>query len=154
MRRPTSKRLAVHVGGIVLGAGAIVLACALPADALWGKKKESEAPAAPAPAAPPINEQVVYTFDDEVKMREFTRLWQQRQGIVLKMTVLQSYWREEEQALVELNNKLTADYQLDVNKNYFLDSDRRVLIERELPPAPVSVAPAAEAEAPQPAAAQ
>ncbi len=35
-------------------------------------------------------EKVVFTFENDEKMREFTKLWQQRQGIVVGMSVLQS----------------------------------------------------------------
>lgn len=111
-----------------------------------------QAPAAPQPSGP---EKVAFTFENDEKMQEFARLWQQRQGIVLRMTVLQAYWNEEQAALAEVNNKFAADYKLDVAKNYTLDTDRKVLIEREAPPSAGPEAPSGlnqlGAPAPQPA---
>ena len=80
-------------------------------------------------------------------MKEFTHLWQQRQTVLLRMTVLQSYWNEEQAALAKLNDQLATTYHLDATKNYSLDSTRRVLIERENPhppPPTAGAAPAAE----------
>lgn len=117
-------------------------------------KKKSDAQLA-APSAKPASqesapaEKIAYTFDDEAKMKEFTHLWQQRQTILLRMTVLQSYWGEEQAALAKLNNQLAATYHLDATKNYSLDSARRVLIEREGPRSSPPATPAASsAEAP------
>ena len=104
----------------------------------------SEKPAGQENAAP---EKIAYTFDDEAKMKEFTHLWQQRQTVLLRMTVLQSYWNEEQAALAKLNNQLATTYHLDATKNYSLDPTRRVLIEREsprTPPPTAGAAPAAE----------
>ena len=94
------------------------------------------------PAAP--EGKIVHTFEDEAKMKEFANLWQQRQAILVRMTVLQAYWEQEQATLTQVNSRLVADYQLDVTKNYVMDSQRRVLIEREAPPAapqPVATAP-------------
>lgn len=105
--------------------------------------KKQATPPTPAatpsqPAAPTGSqaEKIAYTFSDDAKIKDFTTLWQQRQGIILRMTVLQAYWNEEQAALKQINDKVTADYKLDPTKNYFLDTKRRVLIEREAPPAP------------------
>ncbi len=109
--------------------------------------KAQVAPAASSTTAPakPGSEKVAYTFPDEAKIQEFTKLWQQRQASVLRMTVLQSYWNEEQAALAELNNKLTSEYKVDTSKNYFLDREHRTLVEREAPPAPQATAqPATE----------
>ncbi|MBI3996562.1 MAG: hypothetical protein HY352_02775 [Candidatus Omnitrophica bacterium] len=106
-------------------------------------------PAQPAAAAQPASEKIVYTFENQDKMLEFTKIWQRRQGVVVRMTVLQAYWEQERADLDELNKKLSTDYQLDVTKNYSLDTDRRVLIEREAPPAaPISTTPAQEPSKP------
>ena len=83
------------------------------------------------PASPAAGEKVIYTFPDEAKMRDFTQLWQQRQGILLRMNVLQAYWSEEQAALTQLNNKLAIDYKIDTTKNYVLNSEKRELVERE-----------------------
>ena len=117
------------------------------------------APAGPAhpaqPAAGGSGEKIVYTFGDEAKMNEFETLWRRRQAAIVRMTVLQSYWNEEQAVLTGLNNKLTTDYTVDIKKNYSLDPQRRVLIEREeLPPsaatpdAPVASAPPATQPSP------
>ncbi len=103
--------------------------------------KPAPAQAAPAGqaampgAAPSAGEKIIHTFEDKTKMEEFARFWQQRQGILLRMTVLQAYLNEEQTNLSSINQKLATDYQVDVTKNYALDTERRVLIERE-PPAP------------------
>ena len=134
-----------------------------PGDRAEAAKKEDQVaaaqpagkPQAPAPVAlqadgagsqPPAGK-VIYTFADEDKMREFMKLWQQRQGIVLRMTVLQAYWNQEHEALAKLNNQLATDYHLDTTKSYSFDDQRRALIEHEAPPA----AQSANQPAPQPA---
>ncbi len=123
-------------------------------------KKQAAPPANAAPAATPAQpaaqlgsqaEKIAYTFSDDAKIKDFTNLWQQRQGIILRMTVLQAYWNEEQAALKQVNDKVTADYKLDPSKNYFLDAKRHVLIEREAPPAPPG---SAQPQAANPAAAK
>ena len=120
------------------------LLVASPASAeLFGKKAAKATPAASTPEkpeAPPAvagsaGEKIAYTFTDDAKMEGFAKLSQQRQGIFVRMTVLQAYFNEEQAALAQLNTKLTKDYNLDMTKNYSLDNKRRVLIEREAPPA-------------------
>lgn len=108
-----------------------------------------KAPAArPAtPAGQSAGEQIVYTFQNDEQMRAFTNLWQQRQGIVVRMTVLESYWREEQRVMTQINNRLAIDYKLDTTKNYMLDPDRRVLVERE-PSSPSPASPASSAPSP------
>ena len=115
----------------------------------------AQQPAAPsgAPAAiqaasdakPTGAEKVVFTFDDEAKLKEFTALWDRRRAGILRMTVLQSYWNEEQATLAQLNKKLETDYKLDFNKDYYLDQNRRVIIERATPQTPPP-----PAEAPKP----
>lgn len=85
-----------------------------------------------APAAQP-GEQVAFTFSDQAQMRQFATLMQQRQGLVLRMAVAQDYWNQEQAALGGVDKKLTADYQLDTAKQYALDAERRVLLERAPP---------------------
>ena len=89
-------------------------------------------------------EAVIHTFADQEAVQAFATLWRERQAMVLRMRVLQAYWENEQAALTDLNSRLAADYHLDTTKSYFLDSQRHVLIEREVPPATAS-----EAEAPQ-----
>ena len=100
-------------------------------------KKEPKAAAAPAPAAPAPQaaapaapaEKIAYTFSDDAKVEEFSRLWQQRQASVVRMTVLRSYFQEEQAALEQLNQRFAKDFNLDVTKNYRFDSQRKVIIE-------------------------
>ena len=101
-------------------------------------------PAQPAPAA--AAEKIVYTFDSDEKVKEFETLWRQRQAAIVRMSVLQAYWNDEQNGLTQLNSKLTTDYTVDIQKNYALDPQRRVLIEREdlPPPAAAPAAPAAQ----------
>ena len=138
--------------------GAVATACGVLAGSITpntgvvlaaAKEKAAKANAAPTAQAgtepaKAKEEKIVYTFADQAKMEEFTKLWQQRQGAVLRMTVLQAYMSQEQAGFTELNKKLTTDYKLDPAKNYFLDSKRRILIEREVPPAPSAAAPAAQ----------
>ena len=95
-------------------------------------------------------EKIVHTFEDDAKMDEFKKLWQQRQGILVRMSVLQAYWTEEQTLLDQLKSALSNDYKLDVAKSYYLDNARRVLIEQESPPAPAvpPVAPSANQASP------
>jgi len=139
---------------------AAVLASALassPASAgLWDKKpKASDAKVDTKPGAPKTGQagasaegKVAFSFSDDAKLEQFARLWQQRQRSVLRMTVLQSYWNEEQQALEELNKQFAADYNLDLKKNYRFDPDRKAIIELETPPAPA--AGSSPAASPQP----
>ena len=126
------------VGVMLLASSSVVFA------ELFGKKSAKAAPAAASPTTsePKTNgttvsgEKVAYTFTDEATMQGFTKLQQQRQGVFVRMTVLQSYFNEEQAQLAELNSKLAKEYGLDVSKNYSLDAQRRVIIERETPPVP------------------
>lgn len=112
------------------------------------KDANQEKSAAAAPAKP--NEKVAYTFADQAKVDAFAKLWQQRQATVLRMTVLKSYFLEEEDTLRKLNDEFAKDYNLDVTKNYKFDSDRKVILEIDAPQAampPQAGAPAAGAPA-------
>ena len=120
--------------GMVLGCVAIAVVAAMSAQA-----KDNPAPAAPAAASatPPAQpgavseggEKVVFTFDSEEKMKAFETLWRQRQVAAVRMTVLQSYWNEEQVLMTKLNEQLAKDYQVDVTKAYSLDPEKKVLIE-------------------------
>ena len=153
----------------LIGAGGVVVGLALflrgqgqrVTGAIVEAAKEKPAQTQPASAAQAATqgsvgqaaasaEKIVYTFGDDAKMQDFTKLWQQRQGVLLRMSVLQTYWSEEQAALAKLNNQVATDYKLDVTKNYFLDGQRRVLIEREVPPAPPSAQPTVQPSQPAP----
>lgn len=110
------------------------------------KDANKDKPAAPpAPAAAPAKpaEKIAYTFADQAKVDAFAKLWQQRQATVLRMTVLKSYFLEEEDTLRKLNEQFAKDYNLDVTKNYKFDSDRKVILEIEAPQAAAVPAPEA-----------
>jgi hypothetical protein len=104
---------------------------------------------AATPETTPVDGREIHSFQDEAAMQAFAQLWQQRQSIILRMKVLEAYWRNEQDALTDINGQLASGYKLDTTKNYFLDGQRRVIIEvaqdAEAPPA----APAAP-DAPAP----
>ncbi|GEM_PF-6408631 len=111
----------VLAGGLLLGQGA------------WAADE-----AKPKAVEPP--ETVVHTFTDEAQMTAFAELWRQRQSAVLRMSVLQAYWNEEQAVITQVNGRLTQDYHVDPAKNYSLDTQRRVLLEQPAPatePGPV-----------------
>lgn len=118
-----------------------------PAIATGGPAPAADSEATPGEgqltAATPEAEEgtVVHTFADEQELQAFGNLWQQRQGSGVRLAVLKSFWDEEDADLTKLNSTLTETYTLDVAKNYTLDAQRRVIIERPAPPAP----PAADA---------
>ena len=156
MKRPWSR--VIGVGGLALTLAGFVQG--FPRDtttalAAWGKKKQQVTTPEPAPAAPTTppavpgvgsGEHVVHTFEDESKFQEFKQLWEQRQAILVRMTVLKAYWDNEQVVLTTLNDTLAKEYHLDVAKNYVLDTKRNVLIEREAPAEPSQ--PAAPSEPP------
>ncbi|MBI4340856.1 MAG: hypothetical protein HY598_01075 [Candidatus Omnitrophica bacterium] len=124
--------------------GCAVVCWTLAAEAAKEPKGAAKAPPAAAPAAP--TEKIAYTFSDDAKVEEFARLWQQRQAAIVRMTVLRSYFQEEQAALEQLNQRFTKDYNLDVSKNYRFDSEHKKIIELQEPAPPqpqVSQAPPA-----------
>lgn len=131
---------------------AVVLSAKEPPKAAEGK------PSAPAKSsAAAMADQVVFTFTSDEQMRQFANLWQQRQASLTRLAVLQAYVTQEEAETGKLNQQLEAQYHLQMNKHYTLDTDRHVLIERwEAPqatpdvsqkPAPV-LTPASESATP------
>ena len=118
----------------IVGAGVASVALML---ALRAQERQASTP---APAASPSSESaaeenVIFTFSDEDQMRQFAQLWQQRQNAMTRMTVLQSYWNDEQASLGQLNQQLLSQYKVDAGQNhaYTLDPDRKVLIERPAP---------------------
>ena len=128
------------------------------AFAAWGKDrakdKAKDQPASAAqgaaavPTAAPEEIKAAHTFKDDAELAGFSKLWQQRQGILLRLSVLQAYVGEEQAALRELDKDITGKYGLDFNKNYTFDRERKALIEvpEPTPPAP-SGSPASPAPA-------
>lgn len=114
--------ISIVLAGVLLGQGAWA------ADEV--KPKAAEPPETP--------ETVVHTFTDEAQMTAFAELWRQRQSAVLRMSVLQAYWNEEQAVITQVNGRLTQDYHVDPAKNYSLDTQRRVLLEQ---PAPATARP-------------
>lgn len=109
---------------------------------------EAPAPQAEAPKAP---ERVVFTFENDDRMKEFAALWQKRQAMLLRMSVLKSYWEQEQEMLNQLSKTLAADYHLDLTKSYTLDAPRRMILEREVPSAAAPTAPGAASSPATPA---
>lgn len=95
-------------------------------------------------------EKIAFTFSEDEQMQQFALLWQQRQLISTRMAVLQNYWNLEQGNLTDVNKQLLEKFNLDVNKNYALDADRKVLVEREAvpPSAPLDQAPAQDQQPP------
>lgn len=115
--------------GLFVMAGVGVLGVA---EAAKKKEKAAEKPPVQAEAPAPDEGKVVYTFENEDKLKEFAKLWHERQMVVVRMSVLRSYWDEEQAALAGLNNQFATDYKLDTTKNYTFDAKRRAIIERPL----------------------
>jgi hypothetical protein len=88
----------------------------------------------------PVEGTVVHTFASDDEMRAFAQRWQQRQALLIRQAMLEAYWNNEQSSLNAVNQRITNDYQLDSSKNYVLDSERRVILER--PGAPGDDAPA------------
>ena len=129
--------------------GPRIVAAADPQPA--AKQAAPAAPSAqPAPSQPPAG-QVVYTFEDKDKMEAFARMWQQRQAVLLRMSVLNAYWSEEQTAITRLNEQISTQYHVDVSKSYTLDTEHRTLIERPAPPPQPTQAAQPTPPAPSPA---
>ena len=125
----------VLIFGMVWGC---VAAAAMAADPV------AEQPAAQAPAAAQAG-QAVLTFDTNEQLQAFEALWRQRQFSLVRMTVLQSYWKEEQAMVTKIDGQLTSEYKLDMTKQYSFDPQRRALLEWAAPP------PAASTPSPEPA---
>lgn len=144
----------IGVGGLALTLAGFVQG--VPRDttmalAAWGKKKPQTATPEPAPAAPTTppavpgageGETIVHTFENEAKLQEFKQLWEQRQAVILRMTVLKAYWDNEQTTRTKLNDLFAQEYHLDPSKDYVLDAKRNVILEREAPPEPPTSAAA------------
>ena len=116
----------------ILGAGIAGVGLML---ALRAQERQAGTPSpTPASSATPSEDKVAFTFPDDEQLKQFAQLWQARQGVLTRMAVLQDYWTLEQNGLGEANKQLLEKYQLDVNKNYTLDTDRKVLLERPAPP--------------------
>ncbi len=143
MKRPW--RRIVGVGGLALTLAGFVQGFpreTTTALAAWGKKPQTAKPE-PAPAAttaplaaPGVGqgEHVVHTFENEAKLQEFKQLWEQRQAVILRMTVLKAYWDNEQTTRTKLNDLFAKEYNLDASKDYVLDTKRSVILERQAPP--------------------
>ncbi len=133
---------------LILWGGAIVIIGGVAVWALQAQEQQANPPAqqgvttqAPAAAAGP--ETIAFTFTDEAQMQQFAQVWGQRQGVLTRMAVLQAYWNQEQTGLTQLNQELLSKFNLDVNKNYTLDTDRKVLLEQPLTPEQVAAQQAA-----------
>ena len=137
-----------RIGWVIAVGGAVIVTWALwngqaPVPSATAETAaQSTAPAASATPVAPKAEKIIFTFEDQAKMDDFTKLWDSRRAVILRMTVLQSYWNEEQATLAQLNQKLETDYKMNFNKDYYLDRERRAIVERETQPAPVPSPPA------------
>jgi hypothetical protein len=123
---------------VVVGLVSVLLTLALQAQEKAAPTKPGAATPAASPAISPTSSpaaattgEVVYTFTDETQMREFAQMWTKRQAALTRLAVLQGYLNVEQASLGQLNEELLSKYHLDVKKNYSLDTDRKVLLERE-----------------------
>jgi len=109
-------------------------------------QEQAQAPSqAQQPPATAQQEKVAFTFTDDAQMQAFAELWQQRQVVLTRMAVLQAYLDQEQAGLAQVNQQLLSQFNLDVNKNYTLNTARKVLIEQE--PAPTQPAQLGQAPA-------
>jgi hypothetical protein len=144
--------------GVVVAIGVFVFARSQSMTSVFAesaKAAKSPAAAAAKPAAPSSAAEssgesapagkVAYTFPDEAAMRRFAEQSQQRQAVLLRMSVLRAYLTEEQSNLMEMDKRFAADYGLDVTKSYFLDAQRRVLLEHM----PAAETPGAESAPPR-----
>lgn len=134
------------MGGVLAASWSVAVWAADPkptSQAAPAQQAAAQPSAAPAQPVKPDGT-IVYTFENKEQMDEFARVWQQRQAVMLRMSVLNAYWTEEQAALAQLNQQLTTKYHLDTAKTYTLNTDARTLIER--PAAPAQPTQAAQAQ--------
>ena len=136
---------------IVWGVGGFVASLGL----VWALRAQEQQSIVkpPAPSAAATADRVVFQFSDEAQMRQFGQLWQQRQAVLGRLSMLQDYLDQEQAGLTYVNQKLWSQYHLDVSKPYVLDTDRRVLVEQDaLAPASAGslAAPASSSGTPAP----
>lgn len=91
---------------------------------------------APAAAGGQPAEKIAYTFTDDDQVTEYQTMLGRRQDVLIRMQVLQDYFAEEQERLKRVNDDIIAKYKLDSSKVYFLDTQRKVLLEREAPAEP------------------
>lgn len=127
MKRAIPWVAAVAASVVFSGCGAKAPKTAAPGTASGSSPAASQAA---NPRAADGAEKIAYTFEDDAKLREFADLWQRRQIVALHMTVLQGYWNGEQAAVAKLNTDLQTQYGFDPMKNYALDTEKRVLMER------------------------
>ena len=90
---------------------------------------------------------IIHTFSSDREIEQFDNLWGEHQDRVLRMMVLEEYWKQEQNTISQFNDKLAATYHLDVTKNYTLDATRRLILEisqQTGPSTALSPAPASE----------
>ena len=126
---------------VVVGAGVISIGLMLALRAQEQQAGAKSSAVSPAPAsgvtaaansaAPATPEgKIAFTFVDDAQLQKFAQLWRQRQAALTKMAVLQSYWKDEQTVLDNMNTEFKTQYNIDVSKNYRFDPDKKVLIEQ------------------------
>ena len=151
----------MHRGGLMkratlwaIGAGvaSVALMIALRAQEQQGGKADpAKKEAAMAKGTATAEDKIAFSFSDDPQMQQFAQMWQQRQAVLTRMAVLQDYWNFEQSGLTASNKQLLEKFNLDVSKNYTLDTDRKVLVEREAVTPPTEQLGQAPAAAPAPA---
>ena len=139
------KRAGIWIVGVVVASSALMLT--LRAEQPPMAKTDKDMPAV-SQEKEKKEGKVAFTFSNDDQMKQFAQIWQQRQVVLTRMAVLQDYWSLEQSGLGNINKDLLAKFNLDVNKNYTLDTDRKVLLERE---APAATPPAELGSTPAPA---
>ena len=134
------KRVGFWFNGLGVMTALILYGCGQGAVKAQGEPDPAEEDQAATETAPGA-ERVVHSFSDDAQLQAFANLWQQRQGVTVRLTVLRAYVSEEESALTQLNNIMHDDYSIDPLKEYLLDTERRVILEVERP-APAEEPPA------------
>ena len=132
------KRTVLSLVGLGLGSVALMLA-------LQAQEHRRGRPVAQAQQG-----RTVFTFSDDAQMQEFARLWNQREGVLARIAVLQRYWNQEQSELAVFNQQLLSQYHVDANHSYSLDTDRKALIEHALTPDSPTPPPSGPAHAPSP----
>ncbi|MBI1991640.1 MAG: hypothetical protein HYS71_00165 [Candidatus Omnitrophica bacterium] len=91
----------------------------------------ANAPAPQASMAPATTGRVAHTFADEASVQAFVALWQQRQGILVRLAMLEDYGKNEQLTLQQLDSSLRSQYALDPEGRYTIDTDQRAILKEE-----------------------
>ncbi|MBI3011245.1 MAG: hypothetical protein HYY58_01975 [Candidatus Omnitrophica bacterium] len=88
----------------------------------------ANAPSPQASPSPATTGRIAHTFADEASVQAFVALWQQRQGILVRLAMLEDYGKNEQLALQQLDSALRSQYALDPEGSYTIDTDQRAIL--------------------------